>query len=421
MSSKKSGILIDSLVIACAIGCLLWLLSLIPVKNSFNDSMITVRYALGNERSIRIEPTTVNSQVPLETQTNIKYQRGSGINLGKFKFGLFSNKKTGKTFFFSLTGKGKRVYIDQGGFYYGFLVDLPEEDLARLIYSTPSGSLARAEAEERARASAQARAEAEERARTDAEARLKAEEQARTDAEARLKTEEQARATAQARARAEEQARLKTEARLKAEAKAEAEKQARAKAEQEARAQAELYEAQHGVDLGLSVRWATCNIGASKPEDRGRYFAWGDITGQTWNGAWSSGGFQSKSSRVGYDLTSEYDAAHVKLGGKWRIPTKDECEELFNNCTLLSTTVNGVKGMLFTSEKPGYTDKSIFLPAAGYGSSVSLDKLGIEGFYWSNTFDSEFKAWGLSFTSKKVFTEYNYSYYGRTIRPVSEY
>lgn len=84
------------------------------------------------------------------------------------------------------------------------------------------------------------------------------------------------------------------------------------------------------VDMGLSVKWATCNVGANAPEDYGDYFAWGDVKGQTWNGSWSEGGFSEPlgfaALRRRYELsdhklTPEYDAAHVNLGDKWRMPT----------------------------------------------------------------------------------------------------
>ena len=133
------------------------------------------------------------------------------------------------------------------------------------------------------------------------------------------------------------------------------------------------------VDLGLSVKWATCNVGAEKPEDFGDFFAWGETqTKYSFNAAnykWSdaaifllykynfSNWFGTVDNK--YTLEPADDAAHVQWGGNWRLPTKSELDELIANCTFTWTTLNGVKGCLVTSKKDGYTDRSIFLPAAG--------------------------------------------------------
>jgi len=181
------------------------------------------------------------------------------------------------------------------------------------------------------------------------------------------------------------------------------------------------------VDLGLSVKWATCNLGATKPEEYGRYFAWGDITGQTWDGSkWSGGGFETAPAYevdANNNLKPAYDAAHVLLGGKWRMPTKDEYQELIDNCTCTWTSNYngaGVAGRVFTSKKAGYTDKSIFLPAAGYGGSSGLNDAGSYGDYWSSTFSHYYYARSLNFYSDDVFTNTNFRDDGFSVRPVSE-
>jgi len=182
------------------------------------------------------------------------------------------------------------------------------------------------------------------------------------------------------------------------------------------------------IDLGLSVKWATCNLGASKPWESGRYFAWGDVQGQTWNGsAWSSEGFSNYPASevdVNGNLMPEYDAAHVLLGGSWRMPTRAECQELIDNCTSTWTSNyngTGVAGRIFTSNKTGYTDKSIFLPAAGRGSDSYLRDADSRGSYWSSTFDDDISAWYLSFFSDLVYTFDGYRDFGLSVRPVSEY
>lgn len=181
------------------------------------------------------------------------------------------------------------------------------------------------------------------------------------------------------------------------------------------------------VDLGLSVKWATCNLGATKPEEFGTYFAWGDITGQTWDGSkWSGKGFSLAPSYevdANNNLKPAYDAAHVKLGGNWRMPTINECEELIRNCTWTWTdnyNGTGVAGSIFTSKKTGYTNKSIFLPAAGSSDVKTLSDTGLHGRYWSSSLIFGSFSRYLYFRSDAVDTNYIVSYPGFSIRPVSD-
>ena len=205
------------------------------------------------------------------------------------------------------------------------------------------------------------------------------------------------------------------------------------------------------VDLGLSVKWATCNLGASSPEEYGDYYAWGETEtksnySQTTYKFYkadtvSEDGFeysgytkyipQSKAGSYGFKgffdnktvLDLEDDVAHVTLGGKWRMPTIEEFDELRNNCQCDWVTYKGVKGEKFTSKKTGYTDKCIFLPAAGYRSGGSLLDVGSYVGYWSSSLItvSPNTAGYLYFISGLVGTYY---YYGRclgqSVRPVSE-
>lgn len=181
----------------------------------------------------------------------------------------------------------------------------------------------------------------------------------------------------------------------------------------------EISETHEFVDLGLSVKWATCNIGADKPEDYGDYFAWGETTGYNsgktyfdWSTyKWCNG---SSSTMTKYCTQSKYgtvdnktvldpadDAATVNWGGDWRMPTSAELQELLDNCTWSWTQENGVNGYRVTSKKVGYTDKSIFLPAAGYRWSDRLSSAGSNGYYWSSSLltDSSGHAWFLNFHS----------------------
>ena len=124
------------------------------------------------------------------------------------------------------------------------------------------------------------------------------------------------------------------------------------------------------VDLGLSVKWANMNVGAKKASGFGTYFAWGETKSKdyySWNTyAWSKGDSQFLTKYSNTDRRSQLapvdDAAHVNLGGGWRMPTVDEFEELINNCTWEWTTLDGVNGYNVTSKKTG---NSIFLPITG--------------------------------------------------------
>ena len=190
------------------------------------------------------------------------------------------------------------------------------------------------------------------------------------------------------------------------------------------------------VDLGLSVKWATYNIGATKPEEYGDYFAWGETepkTYYTWSTyKWCEG---SDSTLTKYNTESSYgtvdnkttleledDAAHIHWGGTWRIPTDAEWKELLNNCTWEWTTLSGVSGIKLTGRKAGYTDKWLFFPAAGYRYITDLGGIGSDGVYWSSSLYSGLPsyAWYVLFSSDNVFRYGRSRYYGRSVRPVTE-
>ena len=149
-------------------------------------------------------------------------------------------------------------------------------------------------------------------------------------------------------------------------------------------------EAAEAVDLGLSIKWANMNVGATAPEDYGDYFAWGETaTKATYD--WSTyfdtndngNTFTKYTNKSGKTvLEQEDDAAHVNWGGGWRIPTMEEWQDLIDNSTWTWTTQNGVSGYKVTSNITGYTDKYIFLPAAGYRDGNNLYGLGSRGYYW---------------------------------------
>ena len=187
------------------------------------------------------------------------------------------------------------------------------------------------------------------------------------------------------------------------------------------------------VDLGLSVKWATCNVGASKPEEYGDYFAWGETEPKStysWSTyKWCNGSYDTqtkyctKSSYGTVDNKTQLelsdDAARANWGGSWRMPTRAEQDELRENCTWTWTTQNGVNGYKVTSKKNG---NSIFLPAAGYRYDSSLNLAGSHGSYCPSSLDSgsPYNAYILYFYSNYLDCYISNRYIGFTVRPVCQ-
>ena len=177
----------------------------------------------------------------------------------------------------------------------------------------------------------------------------------------------------------------------------------------------------HGyVDLGLpsGVKWATCNVGASSAEDYGDYFAWGETSPKaeyTWENSVTYGEQMSDISG-----NAQYDAATANWGGSWRMPTKEQMEELFEHCEWEWTQVNGVNG----AKVIGPNGSCIFLPAAGYRLGSSLYIVGDYGHCWSSTpYDDDYGnlAYGLDFNLGYEGVYWNYNRYdGLTVRPITE-
>lgn len=186
--------------------------------------------------------------------------------------------------------------------------------------------------------------------------------------------------------------------------------------------------------------WATTNIGAENPEDYGYYFWWGDTVGYKFeNDKWvasdgSSSNFSFSSSNTPtYNkdvstlqsegwimadgvLAPEHDAAHEHWGGDWRMPTKQEFDDLNNKCDWTWATLNGVNGYVICG-RGEYASNSIFLPCAGLGNGTSLNTAGSRGFYWSSVPSSDY-AWDLYFNSGDHGTYYSDRFYGRSVRPL---
>jgi len=216
-----------------------------------------------------------------------------------------------------------------------------------------------------------------------------------------------------------------------------------------------IYLGHEFVDLGLKVKWATCNVGAEKPEEFGDYFAWGDTTTKyqpgyaqsddestvwkngMWDGyTWGTYRFSNETSNslfkycsksdYGFDgitdtltiLTPADDVAHYKWGGNWRMPTLADFDELLKNCKCFFITQNGVKGLKIISRKD--SSKSIFLPAAGYRRETSLRVAGSYGLYWSSLVDTDESdyAQNLFFSYDTRRTFYHSRDCGLSVRPV---
>lgn len=169
------------------------------------------------------------------------------------------------------------------------------------------------------------------------------------------------------------------------------------------------------VDLGLSVKWATCNVGASSPEEYGDYYAWGETTTKSDYSLSNSKTYGKSFNDI--KGNSQYDAARANWGGDWRMPTKAEQEELLNNCTWTWTTQNGVNGYKVTSKTNG---NSIFLPATGGRGGSSLYNVGSDGIYWSSTPYDYYDAYGLYFNSDYQGMYDRSRIYGLSVRPVVE-
>lgn len=185
------------------------------------------------------------------------------------------------------------------------------------------------------------------------------------------------------------------------------------------------------VDLGLSVKWASCNVGATSPEEYGGYYAWGEteekddytpFTYKYYLGDLNGNGYHYDSEEylsIGVNICgTSYDVAHVKWGGNWRMPTREEFEELCEKCIWEWTVINGVNGKKAT----GPNGNSIFIPVAGHRLGLDLISCGVYGYYWSGTLSGEaYYAFGPVFEAPGWVWSGGYRDIGKNIRPVTEY
>ena len=178
------------------------------------------------------------------------------------------------------------------------------------------------------------------------------------------------------------------------------------------------------VDLGLpsGTLWATCNVGANAPEEYGDYFAWGETQPKdVYN--WSTYQYYDGSNLAKYTgsdglttLLPGDDAATTNWGNGWRMPTKEEWQELLDNTTNKWTTQNGVNGRLFT----GSNGNSLFLPAVGFRWDDDLNYVGSYGYYWSSSLntDGPNDAWLFDLYSDYYGMYSLYRGYGQSVRAV---
>ena len=191
------------------------------------------------------------------------------------------------------------------------------------------------------------------------------------------------------------------------------------------------------VDLGLpsGLKWATCNVGADKPEDYGDYYAWGETATKsdyTWSTyIWCNGSYNTLTK---YNNNSSYgtvdnktvldledDAARANWGGTWRMPTTEEWKELYDNTESEWTddyNNTDVAGRVFTSKNNG---KTLFLPAAGNRFGTDVNNAGSYGNYWSSSLYSSGPHYAcyMYFLSCYVTPQsYYFRYFGYTVRPV---
>ncbi len=170
------------------------------------------------------------------------------------------------------------------------------------------------------------------------------------------------------------------------------------------------------VDLGLpsGTLWSVCNMGADKPEEFGGYYAWGETTTKS-SYNWNTYGIGSELDSLPV-LDDAHDAVAVNWGYGWRMPSREEFDEIVTYCTMTWATRSDVNGYLIT----GPNGNTMFLPASGGRGDGNIYESGSCGFYWLNsvyTDDTQF-AWGFLFDSNSFSETSYYRMYGQSIRPV---
>lgn len=186
-----------------------------------------------------------------------------------------------------------------------------------------------------------------------------------------------------------------------------------------------------GVDLGLpsGLKWATCNVGATKPEEYGKYYAWGEVEEKenyTWETyKWCNGSDNTMTKYCSEEdygivdnkafLDPEDDVAQLEWGGRWRMPTSNDLRELIENCEWIRTTLNNIHGYKVT----GTNGNSIFLPSAGYRKGTEFCAVDLNGYYWSASVSTSCCAVELGMQDEDSYcTNSDNRCLGLTVRPV---
>ena len=183
----------------------------------------------------------------------------------------------------------------------------------------------------------------------------------------------------------------------------------------------------HAVDLGLSVKWACCNVGAHSPEGYGNYYCWGNLREMGVDYNWVEAGNSEDYIHPNSDISATgYDVAYMKWGNGWRMPTRAEFQELVDSCSWKRVMINNVEGQLVT----GPNGNSIFLPAAGYRGYLGDSFRGECGYYWSGTLgigDAADPAWSMyfiqdqkkfPFITDSIVCSITNGFYAESVRPV---
>lgn len=181
----------------------------------------------------------------------------------------------------------------------------------------------------------------------------------------------------------------------------------------------------HIIDLGLpsGTKWACCNVGATRPEEYGGYYAWGETEEKdeyTWSNYSHCEGTKSTCNNLGPTIANtQYDVAHVKWGNDWQMPSVKKIRELIQNCEYVWTSYNDVKGAWMVSKING---ASVFFPAAGFKSGKYLSSSGDCGNFWSDEQSQDMlnnaRYLGVDNGSPKIWSG-DIRYHGQTVRPVA--
>lgn len=176
------------------------------------------------------------------------------------------------------------------------------------------------------------------------------------------------------------------------------------------------------VDLGLSVLWAKCNLGATSPEAAGYYYSWGETARKT---VYADTTYQFASrNAIGFNVyrsigrniaSTTHDAATAALGGKWRMPTHEEVQELIDSCRWEWGKNGSRSGYWITGPRGG---ARMFLPAAGYRDGKRVYESNKGGYYWTDTYGVLTDAFSLNLKAEEVFLGNYIRWQGRNIRPV---